>query len=229
MAWMNTSWEWLVANAAVFSGVGTVAMAIIWAVYLQLIVHTFLSGKKPELIVNRCNGHDLDAHCLLSNMSNGTAFIETIIVRLRNDDHVYYADVTDINSREGVEGDIVESENVRYMTRQGPINKGEYIDAGRFGMLIERVATLNDIKLDESSRPVDDKPFTHFDILVISIYGQQRHPVGARRSFVISHDQHNKYHFAPEKAMTRQLVSRSKRKEITNWQSVLSTPEKVVR
>ncbi|GHC17303.1 hypothetical protein GCM10010082_05520 [Kushneria pakistanensis] len=228
MEWMNTSWEWVLANASFFSGLGTVAMAIIWAVYLQLIVHNFLSGKKPEMIINRCNGHDFNAHCMLGNMSTGTAFIETIIVRLRSNDETYYADVTDINSREDIEGDLIAPENLRHITRQGPINQGEYIDAGRFGMLIERVATLNSLTLDESSQPVDQKPFTHFEILVISIYGQQRHPVGARRSFTISRDQQGKYYFAPEKPMTRQLASRRERKELKSWQSALNNPENAV-
>lgn len=228
MEWLNTSWQWLVANAALFSGVGTVAMAIIWAVYLQLIVHTYLSGKKPQVIINRCNGHDFNAHCMLSNMSTGTAFIETIIVRLNSEERSYYADVTDISSREGVEDDLIEPENLRYVTRQGPINQGECLDAGRFGMLIDRVATLNGLTLDESSQPVDEKPFTHFEILAISIYGQQRHPVGARRSFAIGRDQQGQYYFAPEKAMTRQLVSRRERKELESWQSALNNPANAV-
>ncbi len=228
MEWMNTSWEWVLANASFFSGVGTVAMAIIWAVYLQLIVHNFLSGKKPELIINRCNGHDFNAHCMLSNMSDGKAFIESIIIRLRSSDHAYYADVTDISSREGLEGDLIEPEKLRYVTRQGPINPGECIDAGRFGMLIERVATLNGLTLNDACQPADEQPFTHFEILAISIYGRQRQPVGASRSFNIGRDQHGEYYLAPEKPMTRQLVSRSKRKEIEEWKGALNNPENTV-
>ncbi|WP_299258342.1 hypothetical protein [uncultured Kushneria sp.] len=227
--WVGTSWEWLVANAAVFSGVGTVSMALIWAVYLQLILHNFRQAKKPELIINRFKGHDFNAHCLLSNMSTGTAFIESVIVRLRRGEHLYYGEVTDLGSNlSGADKDVIEQENLRYVTRQGPINQGECLDAGRFGLLIQRVADLNELALDDTLQPCDGEPFTQIEVLTVNIYGRQRHPVGACRSFRITRDQQGGYFLSPERPMTKQLLSRRERQNIEQWKASLGNPDNAV-
>lgn len=130
-------WHWITENATVFSGLTSVGMLLIWAIYLQLMLHNFRMQRRPQIIINRGKGRDINSVCLFSNMSQQSVFIDLVMARLRSSEEQWYCDVTDIVDEAGKAVDIDPPDNgtdvgLHDFTRQGPMKPGDYLEAGTF-------------------------------------------------------------------------------------------------
>ncbi|MCM5703857.1 hypothetical protein [Larsenimonas salina] len=217
---MTELWAWITANATVFSGLTSVGMLIIWGVYLQLFLHSFRSQRRPQIIINRGLGRDLNAQCLISNMSESAVFVETVIVCLIAKDESFCLDITDdLNDTEQQNQQSKnEQENGRW-TRQGPLDNADYMVMGSFERLVRQTCEYHDLPLDDKGLPDDkQKEFSAVEIRVIGIFGSNPNPIGASRRFIMNCDDNGHLVcLTPESNSTRQWAKRRHRRVWKGW------------
>ncbi|OHV09690.1 hypothetical protein [Kushneria phosphatilytica] len=226
-SWIDTVWSWITANATVFSGLTSVGMLLIWGIYLQLILHNFRMQRRPQIIINRGRGRDINSLCLISNMSQEAVFIETIFAQLETSRGSWFIDITDIVDEHAGRHDQqnqtgADTHSLSQMTHQGPLNKGQYMESGTFGLLIRRIAETNGLELNETCRPrPTDVELYSLSICLIAVFGNEKRPIGARRRFRLIDDEQGRLSLIPDEPGTRQLNSRRHRLEIRRWQQAL--------
>lgn len=207
---------------SVFTGIGTL---IIWLVYAQLLYLGFRRQRRPRLIINRGKRKDIDALCIISNMSVESVFIEYIIAELETSRGTITMDVTDFEQEyeEGDEKNEDESEEhkarrtltpgrVDENTRQGPLASGGFLHIGSFSDVIQRLARDEGIEMI-GHRPKGDLEFHRLTIRLIGIYGPEDMPVGGERSFNLESNGHS-YALVPASWDTRSLASMRQRRRL---------------
>nr|WP_298412077.1 hypothetical protein [uncultured Halomonas sp.] len=179
--------EWISQNAKVLNFFTNLGVLIVWLGYAQLLYLGFSRQRRPRLIINRGKRKDIDALCIVSNMSAESIFIEYIIAELETSEGTITMDVTDFD-QEYEEGDEERQQHssspgtVRENTRQGPLGSGDFLHVGTFSNLLERLARDEGIKMD-GHRPQGELTFKHLTIRLIGVYGPEDMPIGAERSF----------------------------------------------
>ncbi|MDG5500262.1 hypothetical protein [Marinobacter sp. BGYM27] len=207
-------YNWIVANKEVLSVIASLGSLVIWLVYAQLLYLGFRRQRRPRLIINRGRNKDIDALCLISNMSAESLFIEYIIAELETSEGTITMDVTDFE-QEYEEGDEEQGEgpspkttkpsNVSDNTRQGPIKPGDFFHIGTFSELIQRLARDEGIRM-RGTVPQGDLEFTRLTLRLIGIYGPEDMPIGAERSFDLKRD-NGHYALIPASWNTKRLSS----------------------
>ncbi|RKQ95730.1 hypothetical protein C7446_3245 [Kushneria sinocarnis] len=224
-AWPVSLWEWITANAAVFSGIVSFGMLLIWGIYLQLLLHNFRMQQSPRIVINRGRGRDVNSLCLISNMSVQAIFVEAVVARLETSHGTWFSDVTDVLDQQGESSsrDIGSGEHqLARVTRQGPLKSGEYMEAGMFGDMLQQVAHEQGIQLDEDYKSGEEQlELRSLEIGLIAVFGSENGPIGARRVFDLELDDNHRLLLKPRDLTTKQLRSRRARKEIKRWQKVL--------
>ncbi|OHV09933.1 hypothetical protein [Kushneria phosphatilytica] len=229
--WIGVSWQWLTTNASLFSAICTFGMFVIWFVYLQLLLHNFRMQRKPQIIINRGRGRDTDSLCLISNMSQEAVFVETIFAQLETSEGVWFGDITDVVDKQHSEGDQRQQNSdqtdtpypLSRMTRQGPLNKGQYMEGGSFGSLIREVAGMHDLELDDDCNVTNrDITLQGIEIRLIAIFGSEKRPVGARRHFELKKDDNGRISVLPGQITTEQLNTRRQQLELRRWRRMLT-------
>ncbi|OHV07560.1 hypothetical protein [Kushneria phosphatilytica] len=225
LTWATAFWSWLTANAAVFSGIVSFGMLLIWGIYLQLLLHNFRVQQSPRIVINRGRGRDINSLCLISNMSVQAIFVEAVVVQLETSHGTWFSDVTDVLDQQGESSsrDISSSEHhLARVTRQGPLKSGDYMEAGMFGDLIQQVAREQGIHLDEKYTSNEQKlELRSLEIGLIAVFGSENGPIGAQRIFDLELDDNQQLLLKPRKLTTKQLYSRRSRMKIKRWQKVL--------
>ncbi|MBU2874739.1 hypothetical protein [Marinobacter salexigens] len=206
-------YKWIAEHHQVLSVFASFGSLVIWLVYAQLLYLGFRRQRSPRLIINRGRNKDINALCLISNMSAESVFIEYIIAKLETSEGEITMDVTDFE-REYSEGDDDDrpSLNVRENTRQGPIESGGFLHIGTFCELIHRLTR------DENLKVVDGMPqgkleFTRLTLSLIGIYGPENMPIGAERSFDLNVSE-NRLGLKPASWDTEQLASIRQRRKL---------------
>lgn len=184
--------DWLFShgdNVSVLTDIGTL---LIWLVYAQLLYFGFRRQRRPRLLINRGRKKDINALCIISNMSAEPVFIQHIIAELETSHGVVCVDVTDRTERYS-DDDENRKENdssltsdsspiVRDGSHQGPLGSGNFVHIDSFGALIRRLAYDGGFEM-EGYRPLNDVVFLSLTIRIICIYGSEDLPVGAERRF----------------------------------------------
>jgi len=216
-------YNWIAEHQNVLSVLASLASVIIWLVYAQLLYLGFRRQRSPRLIINRGRNKDINALCLISNMSAESVFIEYIIVELETSEGTITMDVTDFE-QEYTEGDedpdgrrgqsSAEQLSVDGVenTRQGPIEPGGFLHIGTFCELIQRLARDEGIRMS-GSVPQGDLEFTRLTLRLIGIYGPENMPIGAERSFDLKVGE-SRFALRPASWDTKQLASILQRRKL---------------
>lgn len=186
--------EWIKDNQGVVSVGVSIATLLIWIIYAQLLYLGFRRQRTPRMLINRGRKKDLDALCIISNMSQEAIYVEYILAKLETSRGTVVMDVTDFE-QEFTDEDSESQESrrketpitpqeLRENTRQGPLLSGEYMHIGSFRDLVLRLAHDAGIPM-QGSLPDTDIEFTCLTIELIALYGPEPRPVNARRSFYI--------------------------------------------
>ncbi|WP_150303319.1 hypothetical protein [Pseudomonas saliphila] len=206
--------EWIEANQTIIEIGVSIATMLIWLIYAQLLYFGFRRQRTPRVIINRGREKDLDALCIISNMSKEAIYVEYLLATLKTSVGNITMDVTDFEQsvteeREDEEGDRkavpVTPENVRENTRQGPLLSGEFMHIGTFGGLVKRLARHAGIPM-QGYRPEGDIRLECLTIQLIALYGPEPRPISATRDFNIKSD-HAGSTLTPTSWGTRQGIS----------------------
>ena len=204
-------YEWISQNSSLISALANVGMLAIWAFYAQLLYMGFRRERRPRVMINKGVGNaDLDAPCLICNMSKEPIFIQGIFVDLETSEGTHSASATD--PEEGVI-DPAEAK-LGSRTRQGPLGSGSCIEVRSFRELIQKAADAGGLKLIDG-RPADDGIlFRSLTITVVSIYGPEDHPFGAKREFSLECNDQDRVRLSPSDLDTKRLMTSKEKKRV---------------
>lgn len=185
--------DWIEQHQAALSIVISFATLLVWLVYAQLLFLGFRRQRSPRIIINRGKRKNMEALCIISNMSKEAVYVEYIIAILDTSRGTITMDVTDYEQTY-TQGD--ENENgarqhslgaIQDNTRQGPLRSGDFTHIGTFSDIVRRLAQYQGIKM-RGYIPEADIDFECLTIQVIALYGPDYRPISATRSFSIDND-----------------------------------------
>jgi len=188
---------WIEDNQAVLSVFISFSTLLVWLVYAQLLFSGFRRQRTPGVIINRGKQKDLDALCIISNMSKEAIYVEYIIAVLKTSDGTVTMDVTDrerdyTEDPEDKSGEhsavTVEPKDLHENTRQGPLLSGDFMHIGTFNDVIDRLARQAEIPM-HGCWPEGELQLERVTIQIIALYGPESRPISASRSFNISSDE----------------------------------------
>ncbi|MCE8019573.1 hypothetical protein HOP51_05485 [Halomonas sp. MCCC 1A11036] len=184
--WVNQHGD----TVSVLTDIGTL---IVWVVYAQLLYFSFRRQRRPRLLINRGRKKDIDALCIISNMSAEPVFLQHVIAELKTSHGIVRVDVTDRTDTfsEGSETQGGESAGttaadappiVRDGSHQGPLEPGKFVHIDSFGELTQRLARHGGFEM-QGYQPRQGVIFHSLSIRIICIYGSEDLPIGAERCF----------------------------------------------
>lgn len=144
-------------------------MLLVWALYFQLLLNTQRRQRRAKILINRSGGHDLDARCIVSNMSAEPVYVHSVVMETDGKPSRISLTSLDTLAREP-EGD------PRRSWLQGPLRPGEYLTLGSFNSLLQAGGDSAPVVEDIAS-------LSSFTILIVASYGPDDNPVAARRTF----------------------------------------------
>ncbi|WP_438764883.1 hypothetical protein [Kushneria sp. TE3] len=223
---LDDLWQWTTENASVFSGLSSVGMLIIWAAYLQLLLHNFRMQRRSQIIINRGKGRDINSVCLLSNMSKQSVFIDLVMMRITTSQRQWLCNVTDVVDNTGQPVAIVRQNegvdaSLQEFTRQGPMVSGGYMEVGTFGNMVRQACFEQGLELDERYDIAGEEELACIEVSLIAIFGSESHQVGARRTFHIEKGEEGPILLIPDDARTEQFRKRRQRRTLQHWRQEL--------
>ena len=87
--------EWIKDNQAVVNLGVSIATLLVWVIYAQLLYFGFRRQRTPRMLINRGRKKNLDALCIISNMSQEAIYVEYILATLETSRGTVIMDVTD--------------------------------------------------------------------------------------------------------------------------------------
>lgn len=206
--------HWIRENTDLLSVIANFGTLFIWLFYAQLLFSGFRRERRPRLLINKgVSAADLDAPCLICNMSKEPVFIQSILVELATSLGVFTTAATDTD-----EGEIDQAKaSIGQRTRQGPLASGQCIQIHRFVALIQRAANAGGLKL-VNGRPDDPQvQFHSIRVTVAAIYGPEDDPFGATRVFALEVNKDGTVNLAPVSVDTQRLNSWRDKRKIKKW------------
>ncbi|WP_232845568.1 hypothetical protein [Aurantimonas marina] len=199
-------WNWLSQNTDVLSLAVSVAMLIVWIVYLQLLLYGYQRQRRSSVLISRGAGQGLRSRCLITSMSAEPLYVTSIIATLETKTNSYEYALTDLR-------DLPEDlgADPRSSMRQGSLSTGEYLDIGHFDDLVEQLVET-DAELSRLGAWADT--VTALDLTVVALYGPDLIAVGASRRFSFVENGDERLRIRPESLTTRQLRSRRWRRQL---------------
>ncbi len=198
--------DWLAENNAALNVILNAAMLVVWLIYLQVFLGTYLLARKPRLIVNRAGGNDLDAVILVSNMSQEPVYVQNLYCTVHTSDGSFSATITD---REVIQKHGKDQPNG--VTNHGPLSRGQFMSVGTFGKLLEITAE----KADAGPRDLADleRSIRSIEIMAVAAFGGDDLEIAAIREYRLGTEA-KPWLVIPVGPETRQVSSRRERKQI---------------
>lgn len=193
-------WAWISDNSDALNVVVSALMLLVWAVYLQLLLNNYRRNRRTKILINRANGHRLDTHCVVTNMSAEAIYVEGVIAELRGEDDEtpIACSLTDVGGR--VEPARSNGED----GYQGPLNSGDSVEVGTYRQIVEHALSLSKDGLTR---------VTGLTLTLVATYGSENQPAAAQRRFEII-DHAGEQFLYSELMMTRQVRAKGERREL---------------
>ncbi|MFD1913080.1 hypothetical protein [Halodurantibacterium flavum] len=168
--------NWIADNAGWISPLASVLTLLVWVVYLQLFLMTYLRQRRTEILISIGAGRGLGARCFVANLGMEPIYISDILLTVGAGDQQHRAAVTECNE--------VPREDLNTpasATNQGPLRAAQSHDIGAFDTLIARARNATGAPLAESD-------LRELRVLVIGWTASTATLVAAERSFDIVAD-----------------------------------------
>lgn len=192
--------DWMSQNSAALQVVLSALTAVIWMVYLQLILSGMLRTRHSRILINRSAGLGEQARCFISNMGAEPIYLISVIADLEIDGEVRTALVTD---REEMRREDLHTPSEA--TTQGPVASGGFVDIGSFGNVMWRALHRLDLPAETD--------VARLTLVVAANSGHSALIVAGRRSFCVGHGPEGRA-FVPEQVSTEQIRSWWKRRRL---------------
>ncbi|WP_438764873.1 hypothetical protein [Kushneria sp. TE3] len=230
---LSDLWSWVTDNATVVSGLASVGHVLIWGIAMQVAVSTARALRRPSILIKHGKARRVEGPCLVSNMGQGVVFVESIFARLETDQRTLVCDITELADEDTRQQQPSSDESTtdqgstakgggeeegELVTRMGPLNSMQYMEASRFDRIIAHAARQYGLTLDSDYTFKDsDETLKTIEINLIVIQATEKRPIGARRRFSLVRGNDNQLMLAPKRDNTRLLRSRRQRRELERW------------
>lgn len=197
-----------------------VCSLMVWFVYAHLLYAQYSRRLRPNLLIDYVMRNDIDAVCMVINMSEQPINVECVLLAIDcGDEPMVIRPVSTM--AEGTEKHGEDAELQMY----GPLTSGDQRVLGRFRSLLRTAGALVGqdgrqwIPSGGRQRPVE-----RFEIRVVARYSAEREVFGVQRSF--SWVPTPRGHRILPQIATDHLVSRKQRAEARQWleRAVASDP-----
>jgi hypothetical protein len=181
--------DWLSEHAGAVQAIASIVTAVIWLVYLQILVGGIRRNKRAWLSINRGAGDGMDAHVLVTNLGNEPVYLRDILMKVRTDDKTTPAFVTERQeySRE-------ELDDALNGTLQGPLLGGAYRSLGDLREIFRRAGL--------SAEPEELEKINEIEFVV---FGATHTTAGACKCYCIGRDKNGSIRLDPKRMQTRRL------------------------
>ncbi|MGM0559733.1 MAG: hypothetical protein ACQETX_01535 [Pseudomonadota bacterium] len=195
--------EWIKEYSDVLNVLTNVIVVLVWVTYLHLLLISYRRQRRPRILINRGGSQDVNAHCLISNMSAESVYIQSLIVTLKSEEEEWTAAVTDIDDLQAK--DVTHPQET---THQGPLAPGAYMDAGCFSNLIERAARKAGLSEQDLKKTIRE-----LELMVVAAYGADDMSIAAKRSFHLKGNDE----LTPQSVAAQQVSSRRARRKVDRF------------
>lgn len=142
-------WDWLQQNSGAISSLATLATLIVWIGYFQVLLNGYRHRMRPRILINRGGGRNIDARCVLSNMSAEPIYIEAIVISMKEQDEDQICSLSDFEIRSPDQSD------PRVKMLQGPLDSAEMVDIGSYREILQQVLEVS--APDEEALPSNSR------------------------------------------------------------------------
>lgn len=180
---------WLSENASSVQAIASVVSALIWLVYLQILVGGIRKSKRAWLSINRGAGDGMDAHVLVSNLGSEPVYLRDILMKVRTGEKTISAFITE---RQEYTRD--ELSDALSGTLQGPLQGGDYRSLGDLREIFSRAGV--------SAEPGDLDDINEIEFIA---FGATHTTAGACKRYRIVKDDNGRIRLDPTRMQTRRL------------------------
>lgn len=158
---------WLQSNTAFVSMLTGIVTALIWLIYLQLLVLSQRRQRRAILSIDRGAGRGMDGRILVTNLGFEPVYVTDFIAVLHRKDEQFSANIT-----ERKEVARSELDTPLAATLQGPLETGQFRDLGSIQSIFDRIRHQQDMS--------DMSDLDEFELFVLA---RRERSTGARRSY----------------------------------------------
>lgn len=196
-------WNWVSENATILQVIVSAVSAVVWVVYLHLLLVGFRQQRQSVLLINRGGSKDEHARCLITNMGSEPIYLVDVIAELEGEGESRYVRVTD---RDELGEDEVANPVDR--TNQGPLDSGSFIDVGSFYQVFCRAeARLGAAGSQDRAQEIT--------LTAVAASNHAKHLVAGCRSFRVVQDEgDDNPRFVPKTVLTNQIRSWRRRRRL---------------
>lgn len=180
---------WLSENASAIQAIAAVASAVVWLVYLQILVGGIRRNKRAWLSINQGAGDGLNAHVLISNLSNEPVYLRDILMSVKDGETTKRAFIT-----ERAEYSREDLDDALSGTLQGPLQGGDYRSLGELREIFSRAGM--------SSEPEDVEKIDEIEFVA---FGATHTTAGACKRYRLTQDKNGNTKIEPTRMQTRRL------------------------
>ncbi|KUJ73026.1 hypothetical protein [Thiomicrospira sp. WB1] len=188
------------------TAISSAVMALVWVIYFQLFFKQYQRRRRPYLVIHHAQNEQIDALCLLVNMSEEAVHIQDVQVEIyltgQRRQTFTITEYARVNP---------DDRNLQRILRQGPLQAGGYLVLGSFRNLI----------LGRKSREEDARfslqEVCEIEVRTTAIHGPTPYPIGVRRRFVLKSNPDDSVSVFPQNIHTEQLIRRKDRHIVRKW------------
>lgn len=194
-------WDWVSENSGIVqAGMATVT-AMVWMVYLHIIVSGLRRQRRTEILVHLGGARDLSARILVSNLGFEPIYVLEIMLSVRTAQGERISSVADRTeiARE-------QHRTPREATLQGPLKSGDSVDIGSVTDLLDRAR-------HNSFDNIDIEDITEVEVTVAALTSADSRVAAATRRFLLKHNEET-ICLLPRNLYAKQIRSRWRRRQI---------------
>lgn len=195
--------EFLRTNQGIISVLLSMAMLVVWVVYLQVLLVQVRASRRSSILITRAAGRGMRSRCLVTNMSSQSLYVTSLIGILHAGGKQIEIALTDLRELPEDLG-----ADPRSTMRQGSLSTGQYLDIGHFDDILEVMLR------DDEAAGLAREDVAQLDLIVVAFYAPESLPVGARRSFQFRWESPSGTRVQPTSLRTQQIRGRRQRKRL---------------
>lgn len=195
-------WNWLSENSDIVQVLVGAVSALVWVVYLQLLLSNYRQQRQSVLLINRGGSKDENARCLITNMGSEPIYLLDVIAELELEDGKQSVRVTD---RDELKEDDVTKPSER--TNQGPLDSGAFVDVGSFREVFMRAESRLGLQGPQNR-------VTSVVLTAVAASNHAKHLVAGCREFKVLRGEDEVPRFVPTSVLTHQIKSWRRRRDL---------------
>lgn len=222
---MDELWNWLSSNSSVVSSASNVAMVLVWILYLQIALTTFIRQRRPRIEIDQSQGHGVRSIFMVINLSQEPIHISCVLVAFNVGEREAVFEITDYE-HSNVEWDSESDSSRRWEAslKHGPLNAGEFLVLGGLPVnLVEARLVGSSSGPENQNKSLEDRfnecagVIDNFEIRVMGVFSTDERTVGASRKYTFDLKDERSPRILPESDRTEQLASRRGRRTLREW------------